>query len=112
MWSDRVLAALEVDPAWLPPALESPDAAGAGDQGAGAVGVGAVTPAVQSVVLGTSGVVLSAHDGYVAYPEGKVQASAHAVADRWFAMGVILSAAGSLRWLRDVLDAPYDELLD
>src|SRR3954468_13117014 len=31
MWSDRVLAALEVDPAWLPPALESPDAAGAGD---------------------------------------------------------------------------------
>src|SRR5438874_3769154 len=29
-WSGRVLEALEVDPAWLPPALESPDAAGAG----------------------------------------------------------------------------------
>ena len=50
-----MLDALEVDPAWLPPALESaavsgetadgvPVAAGAGDQGAGAVGGGAVTP--------------------------------------------------------------------
>ena len=110
-WSGRVLEALEVDAAWLPEVLESPEAAGAGDQGAGAVGVGAVVPSVQSVVLGTSGVVLAAHDDYIAYPHGEVQASAHAVPGRWFAMGVILSAAGSLRWLRDVLDAPYDVLL-
>jgi xylulokinase len=114
-WSARVLEALEVDPAWLPAVLESPDAAGAGDQGAGAVGVGAVAPGVQSVVLGTSGVVLGTHAGYVA--DGVVQASAHAVPGRWFAMGVILSAAGSLRWLRDALCArdglrpPYDQLL-
>jgi xylulokinase len=110
-WSDRVLDALEVPRAWLPEALESAAAGGAGDQGAGAVGVGAVRPEVQSVVLGTSGVVLGSHDAYVAYPQGQVQASAHAVAGRWFAMGVILSAAGSLRWLRDALRAPYDELL-
>ena len=108
-WSAPVLDALEVDPAWLPPALESPDAAGAGDQGAGAVGVGAVSPDVQSVVLGTSGVVLGSHDAY--RPDGITQASAHAVPGRWFAMGVILSAAGSLRWLRDTLHASYDELL-
>src|SRR3954451_5248081 len=57
-WSDRVLDALEVPRAWLPEALESAAAGGAGDQGAGAVGVGAVRPEVQSVVLGTSGVVL------------------------------------------------------
>src|SRR3954468_13879798 len=43
-WSARVLDALEVDPAWLPPALESPQAGGAGDQGAGAGGVGAGAP--------------------------------------------------------------------
>jgi xylulokinase len=110
-WSDRMLDALEVPRAWLPEALESAAAGGAGDQGAGAVGVGAVRPEVQSVVLGTSGVVLGSHDAYVAYPQGQVQASAHAVAGRWFAMGVILSAAGSLRWLRDALRAPYDELL-
>src|SRR4051794_16623999 len=91
-WSARVLEALEVEEAWLPPALESSDAAGAGDQGAGAVGVGAVRVDVQSVVLGTSGVVLAPHDEPVV--EGRVQASAHAVRDRWFAMGVILSAAG------------------
>jgi xylulokinase len=108
-WSARVLDALEVDEAWLPEVRESAEAAGAGDQGAGAVGVGAVRPGVPSVVLGTSGVVLATHEAVVA--ERGVQASAHAVAGRWFAMGVILSAAGSLRWLRDALHAPYDELL-
>jgi xylulokinase len=120
-WSDEVVAALDVDESWLPAALESgaisgewegvPVAAGAGDQGAGAVGVGAVAPGPASVVLGTSGVVLSALDRYVADPEARVQASAHAAPGRWFAMGVVLSAAGSLRWLRDALHAPYDALL-
>jgi xylulokinase len=122
-WSERVLSALEVDPAWLPVALESaavsgrtadgvPVAAGAGDQGAGAVGVGAVSPGPASVVLGTSGVVLATRETYVADPEARVQASAHAVAGRWFAMGVILSAAGSLTWVRDATGgAPFDELL-
>jgi len=113
-WSHTVLDALELDAAWLPRAEESavvtgttpggvPVAAGAGDQGAGALGVGvdrAGGPV--SVVLGTSGVVLSALPAYAAEPEGRVQASCHALPDAWFGMGVILSAAGSLRWLRDV----------
>ncbi len=118
-----MLDALEVDPGWLPPALESatatgatrdggvPVAAGAGDQGAGALGVGIDRPGPASVVLGTSGVVLHCLDGYGADPSSGIQASAHAVPGGWFAMGVILSAAGSLRWLRDVLDAPYETLL-
>jgi xylulokinase len=123
-WSDRVLDALEVDPAWLPRVDESAAvsgttsdgvsvAAGAGDQGAGAVGVGAVSPGPVSVVLGTSGVVLSALPRYGYDAGGRLQASAHAVQERWFAMGVILSAAGSLAWLRSVTgDASYDELLE
>ena len=64
-WSDAVVEALEVDPAWLPRALESPEvsgvtaagipvAAGAGDQAAGALGVGVDRPGPASVVLGTS----------------------------------------------------------
>jgi xylulokinase len=121
-WSDRVLHALELPRDWLPPALESPEptgatpdgvpvAAGAGDQGAGAVGVGALEAGWASVVLGTSGVVLAALDAYAADPDGRVQASAHSVPGRWFGMGVILSAAGSLRWLRDGLRAPYEDLL-
>jgi xylulokinase len=109
-----VLDALEVDPSWLPRAEESaavtgqtrggvPVAAGAGDQGAGALGVGVDRAGGPlSVVLGTSGVVLSALDTYAFDPEGRVQASCHALPDAWFGMGVILSAAGSLRWLRDV----------
>jgi xylulokinase len=124
-WSDRVLDALEVERGWLPRVEESvtvtgatidggvPVAAGAGDQGAGAVGVGAASPGPVSVVLGTSGVVLSALPSYAADAGGRLQASAHAVPERWFAMGVILSAAGSLRWLRDATGgAPFDELLE
>ena len=110
-WSAGVLDALEVDAAWLPPALESAECAGAGDQGAGAIGVGAVTSGIASVVLGTSGVVLATDDAYAFDPAGRVQASAHAVPGRWFRMGVVLAAAGALRWLRDTLHASYDEML-
>jgi xylulokinase len=112
-WSEAVLEALGVPRQWLPPALESaavsgrtpagvPVAAGAGDQGAGALGVGALAPGPASVVLGTSGVVLCTLDAYAAEPEGRLQASCHVLAERWFAMGVILSAAGSLAWLHGV----------
>jgi xylulokinase len=124
-WSASVLDALEVDPDWLPRVEESaevsgttadgvPVAAGAGDQGAGAVGVGAVSsPGPVSVVLGTSGVVLSALPSFACDPAGRLQASAHALPGRSFAMGVMLSAAGSLAWLRGVTGgASYDELLD
>src|SRR3954469_6216745 len=112
-WSDEVVDALELDGAWLPPALESPEvsgetaagvpvAAGAGDQAAGALGVGVVTPGPLSIVLGTSGVVFTALDAYAHDPQARVHAFCHAVPDTWHAMGVMLSAAGSLRWLRDV----------
>jgi xylulokinase len=113
-WSDEVVEALELDRAWLPPALESPDvsgttpngvpvAAGAGDQAAGAVGVGVVRPGPLSVALGTSGVVFTALDAYASDPQARVHSFCHAVPGAWHAMGVMLSAAGSLRWLRDVV---------
>jgi xylulokinase len=122
-WSTEVLEALELDPAWLPRLLESPEisgeafggvpvAAGAGDQAAGALGVGVVAeggPA--SVVLGTSGVVFAALDAYRHDPEARVHAFCHAVPGAWHVMGVMLSAAGSLRWLRDVAGGSYDELV-
>jgi xylulokinase len=113
-WSDPVLDALDVDPAWLPPALESPApsgatadgtpvAAGAGDQAAGALGVGVDRPGPASVVLGTSGVVFAASDAFAADPAARVHAFCHAVPGAWHSMGVMLSAAGSLRWLRDAV---------
>jgi xylulokinase len=114
-WSSEVLEALEVDAAWLPRLLESPEvsgstadgvpvAAGAGDQAAGAVGVGvARAGGPLSVVLGTSGVVFAALEDYAADPEGRVHAFCHAVPGAWHGMGVMLSAAGSLSWLRDAV---------
>jgi xylulokinase len=118
-WSDAMTDALEVDPAWLPPALESPQlsgttpagvpvGAGAGDQAAGALGVGVDRPGPASVVLGTSGVVFAASETFAADREARVHAFCHAVPGAWHSMGVMLSAAGSLRWLRDVV-APGGE---
>jgi xylulokinase len=123
-WSAEVIDALELDGAWLPEALESPTvsgqtpggvpvAAGAGDQAAGALGVGVDKPGPLSVVLGTSGVVFAALERFVADVQARLHAFCHAVPGAWHAMGVMLSAAGSLRWLRDAI-APgisYDELI-
>jgi xylulokinase len=123
-WSEEVLEALALDPALLAPVHESPEvsgetgegvpvAAGAGDQAAGALGVGIVDsspPARVSVVLGTSGVVLAALEHFAADPKARVHAFCHAVPGTWHAMGVMLSAAGSLSWLRAILGADFEVL--
>jgi len=112
-WSEEVLTALDLPAEWMPRVLESPEvsgktqdgvpvAAGAGDQAAGALGVGVDRPGPVSVVLGTSGVVFAALPSFEADELGRVHAFCHAVPGGWHAMGVMLSAAGSLRWLRDV----------
>ena len=50
-----------------------------------------------SVVLGTSGVVFAALPAYAPEPQARVHVFCHAVPGTWHAMGVMLSAAGSLR---------------
>jgi len=75
------------------------------------LGVGVDRPGPLSIVLGTSGVVFAALPGYAADPEARVHAFCHAVPGAWEAMGVMLSAGGSLRWLRDLLGTDgYGEL--
>ncbi|HEX6725578.1 MAG TPA: xylulokinase [Gaiella sp.] len=129
-WSAEVVDALEIPRAWLPPVLESPEqagattagatvslgipvAVGAGDQPAAAVGVGATTPGTLSVVLGTSGVVLAPLPAYAHDAEARVHAFCHARPATWQAMGVMLSAAGSLQWLHDTIarDVSFDDLV-
>jgi xylulokinase len=123
-WSQEVLQALNIDPDWLPRVLESPEtsgqtkdgtpvAAGAGDQAAGALGVGVDRSGPVSVALGTSGVVFAALDAFAADPQARVHAFCHAVPQAWHAMGVMLSAAGSLTWLRNATDpnTGFDALL-
>lgn len=123
-WSDEVTAALGIPAAWLPPTFEGPAVtgqvsaaaaaatglragtpvvAGGGDQSANAVGVGVVSPGAAALSLGTSGVVFAATNAPLYDPLGRVHAFCHAVPDRWHMMSVMLSAAGSLRWLRDAI---------
>jgi xylulokinase len=109
-WSDEVCEALELPREWLPPAHESTEVAGAGDQAAAALGVGIAGPGPVSVVLGTSGVVFAALPSYAPEPEARVHVFCHAVPGTWHAMGVMLSAAGSLAWLRGVVGSAYGEL--
>ena len=128
-WSREIVDALEIPIAWLPPTHEGPEitgrvsrfaaestglaagtpvVAGGGDQAAQAVGVGAVVPGVVALTLGTSGVVFTSCDKPTVDPEGRVHAFPHAVPDLWHVMGVMLSAAGSLRWFRDAVAADMD----
>ncbi len=111
-WSDEVLDALELPAEWLPPAHECTAIGAAGDQAAGALGVGVDRPGPLSVVLGTSGVVFAALPEYRPEPEARLHVFCHAVPGTWHAMGVMLSAAGSLQWLHDALgNPPREELL-
>jgi len=133
-WSPEVLAALEIPSEYLPKVYEGtgitgtllpnvaselglpagiPVFGGGGDQAAAAVGTGAVKAGVVSLSLGTSGVVFATTDGPAIEPEGRLHAFCHSVPGKWHFMGVMLSAAGSLRWHRDTF-APgtnYDNLL-
>jgi xylulokinase len=122
-WSAPLIDALELDLSILPRALESPEltgtyegvpvVAGGGDQAAGAVGVGVTVPGGPlSVALGTSGVVFAALPAFAADAQARVHAFCHAVPGMWHAMGVMLNAAGALRWLHDATgNADYDELM-
>jgi xylulokinase len=133
-WSNEVLSVLEIPRVWMPPLFEGTDItgtitpeaaaatglaagtpvmAGGGDQAAQAVGVGAVREGVIALTLGTSGVVFATTGGAIIEPEGRLHAFCHSVPGQWHLMGVMLSAAGSLRWFRDTFAAgtSYDDLL-
>ncbi len=123
-WSQEVVELLAIRDDWLPPALESQDvsgetasglpvAAGAGDQQAAALGVGITGPGPASLVLGTSGVVFAALPEYRPDELARVHVFCHAVPGGWEAMGVMLSAAGSLQWLHDTIapDLGFDALV-
>ncbi len=134
-WSPELLDAWQIPRGWLPELVESttvcayvsPEAAaatglvagtaivgGAGDQPAQAVGGGIVAAGQSSVTVGTSGVVFAAADRYAPEPDGRLHTFCHAIPGKWFAMGVMLSAAGSLRWFHDTFapNVDYEALSD
>ncbi|MFN8376106.1 MAG: xylulokinase [Anaerolineae bacterium] len=132
-WSDEMLAAMDIPRAWLPDLCESTDISGyvneegskatglkvgtpviggAGDQPAGGVGNGIVSIGQTSLTIGTSGVAYAANDRYAPEPDGRLHTFCGPMPGTWFHMGVMLSAAGSLRWLHDEVtpNKSYDEL--
>ena len=132
-WSDEMLAACGIPRAWLPELCESPDVSayvseegaaatglkvgtpivgGAGDQPATGVGSGIVAKGQVSMTVGTSGVAYAISDRYAPEPNGRLHTFCGPIPGTWFHMGVMLSAAGSLRWLHDELapNASYDDL--
>jgi xylulokinase len=85
---------------------------GAGDQPAGGVGSGIVAAGQVSLTIGTSGVAYAINDRYEPEPDGRLHTFCGPIPGTWYSMGVMLSAAGGLRWLRDefAADRSYDEL--
>jgi xylulokinase len=125
-WSDEMLRCLEIPEAFLPQVTESTDISafvnteaaaatgllagtpivgGAGDQAAEAVGCGVLEEGKVSIAIGTSGVVFAGMPSYVFDPLGRLHAYCHASPGLWHVMGVMLSAGGSYRWLRDTFCA-------
>jgi xylulokinase len=132
-WSDEMLAALNVPKSWLPDLCESPDVCanvneegaaatglkvgtpivgGAGDQSAQALGSGIVRSGDTTLTVGTSGVAFSSADRYLPDEQGRGHTFCHAVPDHWCFMGVMQSAAGSMRWFHDEIadSIEYDKL--
>ncbi|MEL7215051.1 MAG: xylulokinase [Pseudomonadota bacterium] len=79
-----------------------PVVAGGADNAAAACGVGALADGDGFVSLGTSGVLLLARDAFSPAPDTAVHSFCHAVPNRWYQMGVILSATDSLNWLAKI----------
>ncbi len=130
VWSQEVLAAIEVAPSMLPPVVAAdvvsgsitaevaaltglpvgtPVAGGGADNACGAVGNGVVEPGLALVSIGTSGVVLayaSTPQVDLSGPVPRVHTFNHAVPHAWYLMGVTQGAGLSLRWVRDNIGLP------
>ena len=123
-WSKELIDRLGIDSNWLPRISESqeisgavsaaaaefmplrkgtPVVGGAGDQAAGAVGTGVVSAGLLSASMGTSGVIFAASSVPQTDPRGRVHTMCHAVPETWCVFGCMLSAGGSLQWLRNML---------
>jgi xylulokinase len=131
-WADEMLDGCGIPRDWMPRSYESaevsgrisreaaaltglaegtPVVGGGGDQAAGAVGNGIVETGIVSSTVGTSGVVFAFSDTPTVDPGLRLHTFCHAVPGTWHAMGVMLAAAGSLRWLRNVVGAEESTLV-
>ncbi|MEZ4668560.1 MAG: xylulokinase, partial [Anaerolineae bacterium] len=128
-WSEEMLDAFDIPSSWLPDLCESPEicaqvdeagaaatglkvgtpiVGGAGDQPAQAIGSGIVSDGQTSLTVGTSGVVFTSANRYLPDEQGRLHTFCHAAPGYYAYLGVMQSAAGSLRWLHDELANAID----
>lgn len=123
-WATAVLEKLEIDPAILPPIVDStevvggltaeaakatglpegtPVVAGGGDQPVGATGMGVFTEGQVMVSLGTSGVIFTPTNHALIGGENGLASFDHAVPGSSYLMGCVIAAGGALQWYRNTL---------
>ena len=124
VWSDELLALLEIDRALLPEVVESIEQTGAvraelaqrwhipagtpvfgggGDAVIQTTAMGLVDEGPVGFTIGTAGIVAGGASHCPDNPGGRVQVSCGNAPGRWHVMGVSLSAGGAFQWLRDAL---------
>lgn len=123
-WSDKILAALEIDPEILPPAVGSHEISGAvtreasaatglpegtpvvgggADNACAAVGTGIIQEGTVQSSIGSSGVVLAALATHRVDEKMRLHCMNHAAPGMWYLMGVMLTAGLSLKWFKQTL---------
>lgn len=132
-WSEEMMEILRINKDMLPKVYESyevvgrtgnslskelnipictPVVAGAGDNAAAAVGANVIEEGTIMISLGTSGVVFTPQSKYSSDHHARL----HTFCDgnkQWHTMGVILSAASSLKWwVEEIQKESYDTLLE
>lgn len=121
-WSSQMLKLLNISPDILPEVLYSTDIAGyitkeveiitgikegipviagGADNACGAVGSGIIKEGRVMISIGTSGVVLAQSDRPIPDQKGRIHLFNHSYPDKYYMMGVMLSAAGSFNWLKE-----------
>jgi xylulokinase len=132
-WAQSMLEALDIPESFLSNCYESidicgyvnketaeltginvgtPIVGGGSDNACGAVGVGVVKSGKVMASIGTSGVVLAHTKNPKVDPEMRLHTFCHSVPNKWYLMGVMLSAGGALRWFRDMVGVDTYETLD
>ncbi len=129
-WSKEMLKILNIDKEFLPEVIKSTEVAGyitkkaakdtglkegtsviagGADNACGAVGSGIIKNGRIMISIGTSGVVLAQSNEAVPDYKGRIHLFNHANPDKYYNMGVMLSAAGSFNWLmNNMYDNNYD----
>ncbi len=88
-------------------AVGTPVVGGGADNACGAAGVGAVTAGHAVASWGTSGTVLAPMHEPRVDPRMRAHTFCHVAPDRWYLIGVVLSAGSAFAWFRDQFARGY-----